>query len=69
MITIEIERLKPEIEEWAASHPGGVTAFVEELLQQAFQKEHGGHATALASESTLAKIWDTPEEDAAWADL
>lgn len=26
-------------------------------------------ATMLASESVLAREWDTPEEDAAWADL
>jgi len=25
--------------------------------------------TALASESVLSQIWDTPEEDAAWAHL
>lgn len=28
-----------------------------------------GRACALASESTLKKFWDTPEEDAAWRDL
>jgi hypothetical protein len=27
------------------------------------------YATMLASEQLLAKDWDTPEEDAAWADL
>ena len=27
------------------------------------------HRTALASESVLAQIWDTPEEDEAWKDL
>jgi hypothetical protein len=25
--------------------------------------------TALASESTIARIWDTPEEDEAWRHL
>jgi predicted DNA-binding antitoxin AbrB/MazE fold protein len=25
--------------------------------------------TALASEESLSRIWDNPEEDAAWADL
>ena len=25
--------------------------------------------TAIASEKSLAKLWDTPEEDEAWADL
>jgi hypothetical protein len=27
-----------------------------------------GRACALASEVTLRKFWDTPEEDAAWQD-
>ena len=69
MITIEIQQLKSEIEEWAASHPGGMTAFVEDLLMQAYQREHGGRATVLASEATLAKIWDTLVEGEAWANL
>jgi hypothetical protein len=25
--------------------------------------------TAIASEKSLAKLWDTPEEDEAWAEL
>lgn len=28
-----------------------------------------GRACALASEPTLRKFWDTPEEDAAWRDM
>ena len=28
-----------------------------------------GRACALASEPTFKKIWDTPEEDAAWRDM
>lgn len=28
-----------------------------------------GHELMLASEDALARIWDTPEEDAAWAHL
>jgi hypothetical protein len=28
-----------------------------------------GRATALASEPALARLWDTPEEDAAWQHL
>ena len=34
----------------------------EELMNSAY-------ATMLASEAVLSKDWDTPEEDAAWADL
>ena len=37
--------------------------------RQLLERFHGGRATALASEATLAKIWDTPEEDEAWQDL
>ncbi len=31
--------------------------------------ENLGRATALASEATLAKFWDSPEDEAAWRDL
>lgn len=31
--------------------------------------EDSSLATMIASESVLAKDWDTPEEDEAWADL
>lgn len=31
--------------------------------------ERAGIQTMLASESSLRKIWDTPEEDEAWSDL
>lgn len=30
---------------------------------------NGAYATMLASEAVLRNDWDTPEEDAAWADL
>ena len=30
------------------------------------QEESLGHLTMLAAEPRLARIWDTPEEDAAW---
>lgn len=31
--------------------------------------ENLGRATALASEATLAKFWNSPEDEAAWRDL
>jgi hypothetical protein len=37
-------------------------AVQQELLDSAY-------ATMLASEAVLAQAWDTPEDDAAWADL
>ena len=49
-------------------------------LEQFMTEEHFRHVpeaaleatarlTAVASEKTLAKIWDTPEENAAWTHL
>jgi hypothetical protein len=32
-------------------------------------KELNKLSTAIASEKSLAKLWDTPEEDEAWTDL
>ena len=37
--------------------------------KELLERLHGGRATALASEETLAKIWGTPGEDEAWQDL
>ena len=31
--------------------------------------ENLGRATAIASEATLAKFWDSPEDEAAWQNL
>jgi hypothetical protein len=39
-----------------------VSRYIDSLESEAM-------ACALASEATLAKYWDTPEEDAAWGDL
>ena len=45
--------------------------FIRELLREAlFEKEtFGGIQTHLASESSLAKDWLSPEEDEAWLHL
>jgi hypothetical protein len=40
--------------------------FVRFLRQKSEEESFNG---ALASESSLAKHWNTPEEDAAWASL
>ena len=46
---------------------------VDELLRSLLNgtqiEESLARQTALASELTLAKIWDTPEEDEAWRHL
>lgn len=47
--------------------------FVSYLLDRETDQPHGRHSGAfhkmLASEAVLARDWDRPEEDAAWADL
>ena len=46
-----------------------VSDFIETLKASSIGNVSDAMASALASEATLAKYWDTPEEDAAWADL
>jgi len=47
--------------------------FVSYLLDRETDHPHGRHSSGfhkmLASEAVLARDWDRPEEDAAWADL
>ena len=61
--------LDPELAAWAKAQPGGLSKLVRRLLSTARQNEESGRVTALLSERSLAKIWDTPEEDEAWRDL
>lgn len=44
-------------------------ALQEELLRLRAGQQREGLLTALASEAVLRREWETPEEDAAWADL
>ena len=55
----EIDSLPPEC-------VGEVIDFVEYLKQKRLKQIP---ETMLLSEAALAKDWDTPEEDEAWADL
>ena len=43
-------------------------AIQEELVKLRAQQSEA-YQTMLASESTLSREWDSPEEDEAWADL
>lgn len=43
-------------------------ALQDELIRLRAQQSEA-YQTMLASESTLAREWDSPEEDEAWADL
>lgn len=71
--------LAPEVEELAKSKAEAKGISVEEYLpsliahamqqddwMQADSEESLGRLTMLAAESRLSRIWDTPEEDAAW---
>jgi hypothetical protein len=72
-ITLELKKLSPEIEKH-------LTAMSEEernrFADDAFARQLGATAhdspareAALLAGSKLSKLWDTPEEDAAWASL
>jgi hypothetical protein len=55
-----------EIENLPPSYLNEVVDFVEYLKQKQLKNIP---PAMLASEAALAKEWDTPEEDAAWAGL
>lgn len=72
-ITID---LAPETEarltEQALSQGIPTPELVRQILENAMQDIltiPDARATAFASEATLAKIWNTPEEDQAWENL
>jgi hypothetical protein len=72
-VTLTIE-LTPEQE--AALQAAGIdaTEYVQDLIDAALPLPAPpvlplARLTALASERALSRIWDTPEEDAAWAHL
>lgn len=71
--------LAPEVEELAKAKAEAKGISMEEylpsLIAHAMQQEDWmqtdseeslGRLTMLAAESRLSRIWDTPEEDAAW---
>jgi hypothetical protein len=57
--------------------PGDKISFVYDVVSYLLDREtnqphshrSGAFHTMLASEAVLARDWDRPEEDAAWADL
>ncbi|MES2464500.1 MAG: hypothetical protein V4671_28395 [Armatimonadota bacterium] len=68
--------LPPDLGEWAKVQPEGLSGLLEKLLAEEYSRrgesrvsENMARLTAAVSDKTLAKIWDTPEEDAAWAHL
>lgn len=68
------ERAHLSSEEWVRRQllPAPKPAFITddgEVFEIPDLPEDLGRACALASEATLRKFWDTPEEDAAWKDM
>ena len=65
--------LEPELAEWAKAQPGGLSELLRRSLREVYEASQGegnlGRLTAIASEQSLGKIWDTPEEDEAWRNL
>lgn len=58
------ERLIDEIETLPNEYIEEVMLYVENI-----KKRHAIPDTMLMSEESLAREWDTPEEDSAWANL
>lgn len=74
-ITME---LAPEVEQLAKAKAEARGVSLEEYLpnvlaqaiqQEDWDEEDASTATIIGSLSTMHRIWDTPEEDAAWAYL
>ena len=68
--------LPPDLGEWGKEQPEGLSGLLEKLLAEEHERRSPSHLsedsarlTAMAASPALAKIWDTPEEDAAWAHL
>ena len=52
----------------AAAQNVTISAVVRDALAQ-FVRQSEARQTMLASEAVLRREWETPEEDAAWAEL
>ena len=77
-LTIELEpELENRVRKLAEANGMDAETFVQNLVSRETPggsntsrgKISTSRLTALASEKTLSKIWDTPEEDEAWQDL
>jgi len=73
-IQLEAERAHLPVDDWVRRQllRRFVPAFITddgEVFEIPDLPEDLGRACALASEATLRKFWDTPEEDKAWQDM
>ena len=70
MQTITVEEIDSKLQTLSKDKLTAVYHFVSYLADQDFDmSDISARELMFASESSLAKDWDTPEEDKAWADL
>ncbi len=67
MEVVTIAQIEERLRELHPDKLAVVLDFVSYLTER--QRSSGALETMLASEAVLRRDWDTPEEDAAWADL
>ncbi len=67
MEQVAIERIKAQLWKLSPEKLEIVSDFVSYLAER--QQDVNSSETMLASESVLARDWNRPEEDDAWADL
>ena len=69
----KVSQITERLEKLPGDKVSVVYDFVSYLLDRETDQPRGQHSgafhTMLASEAVLARDWDRPEEDAAWADL
>lgn len=70
MQTITVEDIDSKLQTLSEDKLAAVYHFVSYLADQDFDmSDISAKDLILASENLIAKDWDTPEEDKAWADL
>lgn len=68
----EAERARLTVEDWVRQQLLRKPAFITDdgqVFEIPDLPEDLGRACAVASEATLQKFWDTPEEDEAWRNI
>jgi len=67
MDTVTIPQVQEQLRRLPPDKLGVVYDFISYLIERSASSE--AFRTMLASEEVLARDWNTPEEDEAWADL
>ena len=67
MSVVTIAQIEERLQRLTPEELGTVFDFVSYLAER--RLDESALSTMLASEAVLRRDWDSPEEDAAWADL